>query len=83
MSTEREPIELGEPEAETYIVTHKTNSPLLNTRRGAFKTNSPVEKILEKIEDQMQVLNIVNGVDLNDLVYPESLFLCYLCIRSG
>ena len=31
----------------------------------------------------MQVLSIVENIDLNDLVYPESIFLCYLCVRSG
>ena len=31
----------------------------------------------------MQVLSIVENIDLNDLVYPESIFICYLCVRSG
>ena len=76
MSTEKEP--------EGYMATEKTSSPTnMNSRRQFCESQSPVEKILQKIDDPMQVLSIVENVDLNDLVYPEGLFLCYLCVRSG
>ena len=76
MSTEKEP--------DAYMATEKTSSPTgMNSRRQFCESHSPVEKILQKIDDPMQVLSIVENVDLNDLVYPETLFLCYLCVRSG